>query len=84
MYSLVTIFNVILEAYLKNIYETNLGMESCTYFFMVFVKDYTAKLSDFGLAKCGSKVDKTYMSTVTMGTHGYADPEYVMTGMVVG
>ncbi|KAI8004955.1 putative serine/threonine-protein kinase PBL2 [Camellia lanceoleosa] len=35
------------------------------------LKDFNAKLSDFGLAKA---------STQVMGTHGYATPEYVATG----
>ncbi|MBA0568131.1 hypothetical protein Golob_005644, partial [Gossypium lobatum] len=42
--------------------------------------DYTAKLSDFGLAKDGPEGDDTHVSTRVMGTEGYAAPEYVMTG----
>ncbi|KAH7286657.1 hypothetical protein KP509_32G016600 [Ceratopteris richardii] len=42
--------------------------------------DYTAKLSDFGLAKDGPQGDETHVSTRIMGTYGYAAPEYVMTG----
>lgn len=42
--------------------------------------DYTAKLSDFGLAKDGPQGDETHVSTRIMGTHGYAAPEYIMTG----
>ncbi|KAJ0759294.1 putative protein kinase RLK-Pelle-RLCK-VIIa-2 family [Helianthus annuus] len=42
--------------------------------------DYTAKLSDFGLAKDGPEGDDTHVSTRVMGTHGYAAPEYLMTG----
>ncbi|OVA03797.1 Protein kinase domain [Macleaya cordata] len=42
--------------------------------------DHTAKLSDFGLAKDGPEGDETHVSTRVMGTHGYAAPEYVMTG----
>ncbi|KAH6828546.1 Protein kinase superfamily protein [Perilla frutescens var. hirtella] len=41
--------------------------------------DYTAKLSDFGLAKDGPEGDDTHVSTRVMGTQGYAAPEYVMT-----
>ncbi|PPD97421.1 hypothetical protein GOBAR_DD05571 [Gossypium barbadense] len=41
--------------------------------------DYTAKLSDFGLAKDGPEGDDTHVSTRVMGTEGYAAPEYVMT-----
>ncbi|KAI4377040.1 hypothetical protein MLD38_014733 [Melastoma candidum] len=42
--------------------------------------DYTAKLSDFGLAKDGPVGDDTHVSTRVMGTQGYAAPEYLMTG----
>ncbi|KAK4372828.1 hypothetical protein RND71_008212 [Anisodus tanguticus] len=42
--------------------------------------DYNAKLSDFGLAKDGPQGDDTHVSTRVMGTHGYAAPEYLMTG----
>ncbi|CAA6671210.1 unnamed protein product [Spirodela intermedia] len=43
-------------------------------------QEYNAKLSDFGLAKEGPTGDETHVSTRVMGTHGYAAPEYVMTG----
>ncbi|KAE9609297.1 hypothetical protein Lal_00020347 [Lupinus albus] len=42
--------------------------------------DYTAKLSDFGLAKDGPDGGDTHVTTRIMGTHGYAAPEYIMTG----
>lgn len=42
--------------------------------------DYTAKLSDFGLAKDGPQGDDTHVTTRVMGTQGYAAPEYIMTG----
>ncbi|KAK7261014.1 hypothetical protein RIF29_27317 [Crotalaria pallida] len=42
--------------------------------------DFTAKLSDFGLAKEGPKGEETHVTTRIMGTHGYAAPEYMMTG----
>ncbi|XP_068303538.1 putative receptor-like protein kinase At1g72540 [Pyrus communis] len=42
--------------------------------------DYTAKLSDFGLAIDGPEGDETHITTRVMGTHGYAAPEYVKTG----
>ncbi|PON59476.1 Serine/threonine protein kinase [Parasponia andersonii] len=42
--------------------------------------DYNAKLSDFGLAKDGPVGNDTHVSTRVLGTHGYAAPEYVMTG----
>ncbi|KAH7279319.1 hypothetical protein KP509_37G014500 [Ceratopteris richardii] len=38
--------------------------------------DFTAKLSDFGLAKNGPQGDKSHVSTRVMGTYGYAAPEY--------
>ena len=51
------------------------------YFFSVCVcQDYTAKLSDFGLAKEGPQGDDTHVTTRVMGTHGYAAPEYILTG----
>jgi serine/threonine protein kinase len=48
----------------------------------MILQDYTAKLSDFGLAKAGPQGDETHVSTRVMGTYGYAAPEYVMTGTV--
>lgn len=44
------------------------------------VKNYNAKLSDFGLAKDGPTGDKSHVSTRVMGTYGYAAPEYLATG----
>ncbi|KAK7329717.1 hypothetical protein VNO77_23892 [Canavalia gladiata] len=41
---------------------------------------YTAKLSDFGLARSGPTADHNYVSTRVMGTHGYGAPEYITTG----
>ncbi|XP_037467312.1 serine/threonine-protein kinase RIPK-like [Triticum dicoccoides] len=41
---------------------------------------YKAKLSDFGLAKDGPEGDETHVSTRVMGAHGYAAPEYILTG----
>ena len=49
----------------------------------VLWQDYTAKLSDFGLAKEGPQGDDTHVTTRVMGTHGYAAPEYILTGMHV-
>lgn len=49
---------------------------------LLALQDYTAKLSDFGLAKAGPQGDETHVSTRVMGTYGYAAPEYVMTGMI--
>ncbi|KAJ4981503.1 hypothetical protein NE237_032340 [Protea cynaroides] len=45
-------------------------------------KDFTPKLSDFGLAKLGPTGEKTYVSTRVMGTYGYCAPEYAMTGQL--
>lgn len=44
--------------------------------------DFTAKLSDFGLAIDGPEGDETHVTTRVMGTQGYAAPEYIMTGHV--
>ncbi|KAG5013694.1 hypothetical protein JHK86_025955 [Glycine max] len=41
--------------------------------------DFTAKLSDFGLAKMGPEGSNTHVSTRVMGTYGYAAPEYIST-----
>ncbi|GLT58824.1 hypothetical protein SLA2020_316870 [Shorea laevis] len=43
-------------------------------------KDFTPKLSDFGLAKLGPVGDNTHVSTRVMGTYGYCAPEYAMSG----
>ncbi|XP_027904657.1 serine/threonine-protein kinase RIPK-like [Vigna unguiculata] len=43
--------------------------------------DYTAKLSDLGLAKDGPEGEDTHVTTTCiMGTRGYAAPEYIMSG----
>ncbi|EPS65362.1 hypothetical protein M569_09414, partial [Genlisea aurea] len=41
---------------------------------------YTAKISDFGLAKMGPAGGDSHVTTRVMGTYGYAAPEYVSTG----
>ncbi|KAG2288428.1 hypothetical protein Bca4012_030701 [Brassica carinata] len=41
--------------------------------------DFTAKLSDFGLATMGPEGFKSHVTTRVMGTYGYAAPEYVST-----
>ncbi|KAJ9176148.1 hypothetical protein P3X46_011491 [Hevea brasiliensis] len=41
---------------------------------------YDAKIADFGLAFFGPLTDNSHVSTLVMGTLGYADPEYVSTG----
>ena len=44
------------------------------------MQSYTAKLSDFGLAKLGPSASQSHVTTRVMGTYGYAAPEYVATG----
>ncbi|KAF7841585.1 putative serine/threonine-protein kinase PIX13 [Senna tora] len=41
---------------------------------------YTAKISDFGLAKLAPSASQSHVTTRVMGTYGYAAPEYVATG----
>ncbi|KAL6980325.1 Serine/threonine-protein kinase pcrk1 [Sarracenia purpurea var. burkii] len=41
---------------------------------------WNAKLSDFGLARLGPSDGVSHISTVVVGTVGYAAPEYVQTG----
>ncbi|ERN07884.1 hypothetical protein AMTRI_Chr08g203950 [Amborella trichopoda] len=43
-------------------------------------KDFRAKLSDFGLARQGPPEGAGHVSTVVVGTVGYAAPEYIHTG----
>ncbi|ONM20038.1 Serine/threonine-protein kinase [Zea mays] len=61
---------------LKGLSSTEISRHQIFYWTL----DYTAKLSDFGLAKAGPEGDQTHVSTRVMGTYGYAAPEYVMTG----
>ncbi|OIW10737.1 hypothetical protein TanjilG_27683 [Lupinus angustifolius] len=42
--------------------------------------DFTAKLSDFGLAKMGPEGSKSHVTTRVIGTDRYAAPEYISTG----
>ena len=56
-----------------------LGWSSFAHLFVV--QEFNAKLSDFGLAKAGPTGDQTHVTTQVMGTHGYAAPEYVATGL---
>lgn len=46
------------------------------------MQSYTAKLSDFGLAKLGPSASRSHVTTRVMGTYGYAAPEYVATGKI--
>lgn len=43
-------------------------------------KEFSVKLSDFGLAKVGPVGNRTHVSTRVMGTYGYCAPEYAMSG----
>ncbi|XAR60595.1 Non-specific serine/threonine protein kinase [Bertholletia excelsa] len=43
-------------------------------------EDFSAKLSDFGLARQGPSAGISHISTSVVGTMGYAAPEYVQTG----
>ncbi|XP_028554169.1 receptor-like serine/threonine-protein kinase ALE2 isoform X2 [Dendrobium catenatum] len=42
--------------------------------------DFTPRVSDFGLARSALDEGKEHISTRVMGTFGYVDPEYAMTG----
>ncbi|CAH8370954.1 unnamed protein product [Eruca vesicaria subsp. sativa] len=43
-------------------------------------RDFSPKLSDFGLAKVGPVGNRTHVSTRIMGTYGYCAPDYAMSG----
>lgn len=47
----------------------------------LYLQNYNAKLSDFGLARDGPMGDNSHVSTRIMGTQGYAAPEYLATGI---
>jgi serine/threonine protein kinase len=49
---------------------------------LFFLQSYTAKISDFGLAKLGPSASQSHVTTRVMGTYGYAAPEYVATGII--
>lgn len=49
--------------------------------FLSILQEFNAKLSDFGLAKAGPTGDQTHVTTQVLGTHGYAAPEYIATGI---
>ena len=50
---------------------------------LVWMQNYDAKLSDFGLAKLGPSGEKSHVTTRIMGTQGYAAPEYIATGKLM-
>lgn len=66
---LLTFFKQTLPLSLISIIERKIKDLAC-----VSVQDYTAKLSDFGLAKAGPQGDETHVSTRVMGTYGYMLP----------
>ncbi|KAI5058025.1 hypothetical protein GOP47_0026195 [Adiantum capillus-veneris] len=43
-------------------------------------KDFTEKLSDFGLARQGPELGESHVTSVVVKTQGYAAPEYITTG----
>ncbi|KAI5070314.1 hypothetical protein GOP47_0014657 [Adiantum capillus-veneris] len=43
-------------------------------------RDFTPKISDFGLAKAAPDKEDGHISTSVVGTFGYVAPEYAMTG----
>ena len=49
---------------------------------MILSQNYNAKLSDFGLARYGRTGDESHISSMVMGTYGYAAPEYIATGII--
>lgn len=49
----------------------------------MYLQNYNAKLSDFGLARDGPEGDNSHVSTRVVGTQGYAAPEYLATGMCI-
>ncbi|VAI63896.1 unnamed protein product [Triticum turgidum subsp. durum] len=47
---------------------------------ILLAEDFSAKLSDLGLARMGPSGDDTHVSTRVMGTLGYCAPDYALTG----
>ena len=58
-----------------------MGMQPSLLFLSMYLQNYNAKLSDFGLARDGPEGDNSHVSTRVVGTQGYAAPEYLATGM---
>ncbi|KAJ9557712.1 hypothetical protein OSB04_012326 [Centaurea solstitialis] len=53
-------------------------IDLCRYFFD-YLRNYTAKISDFGLAKLSPSGGMSHVTTRVMGTYGHAAPEYIAT-----
>eukprot|EP00271_Cylindrocystis_brebissonii_P020733 TRINITY_DN699_c1_g1_i1.p1 TRINITY_DN699_c1_g1~~TRINITY_DN699_c1_g1_i1.p1 ORF type:complete len:329 (+),score=59.95 TRINITY_DN699_c1_g1_i1:1290-2276(+) len=47
---------------------------------VLLAEDFSARVTDFGLAKAGPSGNKTHVSTRVLGTMGYLDPTYMETG----
>ena len=47
---------------------------------LCILQNYTTKLSDFGVPKDVPPRDETHVFTQVMGTYGFSNPEYVLTG----
>ncbi|CAI7806748.1 unnamed protein product [Closterium sp. NIES-53] len=47
---------------------------------ILLAEDYSARLTDFGMARAGPDGGETHISTRVMGTLGYLDPTYMETG----
>ncbi|KAK8689279.1 hypothetical protein V6N13_088001 [Hibiscus sabdariffa] len=45
-------------------------------------RDFSPKLSDFGLAKVGPTGDDSHVFSRVIGTYGYCAPEYIQTGQL--
>jgi len=46
----------------------------------LWLQEFNAKISDFGLAKLGPPAGDSHVTTRIIGTYGYAAPEYIATG----
>lgn len=47
---------------------------------ILLAEDFSARLTDFGMARAGPDGNETHISTRVMGTMGYLDPTYMETG----